>query len=578
MIRQPIITVMGHVDHGKTTLLDSIRGTTVADREAGAITQHIGATEVPLNVIEKISGELIRKFGFKLSIPGLLFIDTPGHEAFTNLRKRGGSIADLAVLVIDITQGPQPQTIEALEILRSYKTPFLIAANKIDKLFEWNSIEGSFSKNLENQSPKGLKVLDEKVYETVGWLYEKGFQCERFDRCSDFTKQIPIIPLSAKTKEGLPELLMLLSGLSQKFLEKNLEIHESEAGKGTILEVKEERGLGTTIDVILYEGHLSLGDEIVLGGKNGIIKAKIRALLEPKPLSEMRESGEKFASVKIVYAATGVKIAAPGLDDALSGSPVLAAAGKNEEQIIKDELGSIQFDTELVGPILKTDTLGALEALIKLLELNNLKPKKADVGSVNRKDIMEAISVKELDAYKGVVFAFNVKIDDIAQAEAIKRDIKIFNGNIIYRLIEDYQQWLFAEREKQKNAVLEKIALPAKFVFLPGFIFRNSKPAVIGIKVLEGTLRPGIRVINRNGIIGTVDAIQSKGESVKEAKKGDEVAVSISGFTVGRDLNEKDELYSLIPSKDFEEIQKVLNAFSDGEKELLNEIKQMQKL
>jgi len=436
MIRQPIITVLGHVDHGKTLLLDKIRGTTVAEKEAGAITQHIGATEVPLEVIKKISGKLMEKYGFNVSLPGLLFIDTPGHEAFTNLRKRGGSIADLAVLVIDINQLSQPQTFEAIEILKNYKTPFIVAANKIDNIFEWESKEGEFSKNLKQQTEKAVKELDERLYKLVGQLHEKGFSSERFDRCEDFTKQIPIVPISAKTGEGLPEVLMLLAGLSEKFLGSRLQIPETEEGKGTVLEVKEEKGLGTTIDVILYEGKIKVGEKIAVATLDGVVETKVRALLKPKPLEEIRDSKEKFKNVKEVLAASGVKISAPQLDNAIAGSPVLVVVKGDEAEKLSAEIEGLKAEHAPVGPILKTDALGSLEALVALLEGEGIKAKKADIGNVNRKDVMEAISEKEKDPFKAVIFAFNVKVDAVAKEIAEKNGIKIFEGNVIYKIRE----------------------------------------------------------------------------------------------------------------------------------------------
>lgn len=402
MIRKPIITVMGHVDHGKTTFLDKIRGTAVAAREAGAITQHIGATEVPIKVVKDLAGSLLQQYKFDLKITGLLFIDTPGHEAFTNLRKRGGSIADLAVIIIDVNQGVQPQTVEAVDILRTFKVPFIIGLNKIDKIPGWNPSYGSITNGLKLQSESILQTLDTKLYELVGKLFEMGFQADRFDHVADFTKQIPIIPISSKLGEGLPEMLLFLGGLSQKFLEKKLTIHVEGPGKGTILEVKEERGLGKTIDVILYDGSLKVGDEIVLGGKNGVIKTKVRALLEPKPLNEINDPKEKFSNVKEVHAATGVKIAAPNLDEALAGSPLLVCVTGNEEQSIREELQSLKIEQESTGPIIRTDALGSLEALVKLASEKGLKPRHADVGDVTRKDVLEASAVSQTDRFKGV--------------------------------------------------------------------------------------------------------------------------------------------------------------------------------
>ena len=435
-IRQPIVTVLGHVDHGKTKLLDRIRGTAVAEKEAGAITQHIGATSMPIDLIERISGSLMEKFGFTPKFPGLLFIDTPGHAAFTSLRERGGSIADLAVLVVDITQGFQPQTLEAISILKAFKTPFVVAANKIDLMQGWESAEGSFSENLK-RNEKLAAALDEKIYVLVGKLHEQGFQSERFDRCTDFKTQVPIIPISAKTGEGLPELLTLLTGLSQKFFEKKLSIEEEEAGKGAILEVKEEKGLGKTVDVILYSGVIKVNDKIVLGGKNKVLETKVRALLMPKPLQEIRvASGERFLNVKEVHAAAGVKVAAPGLEEALAGSPLLVEATGKEKEAIEKEIASVKQESNAIGPVLKADTLGSLEAMVVLLEKEaGLRPKKADVGEVTRHDVMEAVAQKEADYLKAAIFAFNVQVEESARKEAEKQGIPIFSGNVVYKLV-----------------------------------------------------------------------------------------------------------------------------------------------
>jgi translation initiation factor 5B len=281
-LRTPIVVVMGHVDHGKTTLLDKIRGTAVAKGEAGLITQHIGATEVPLRVVQDFCNS---RFGAEFQVPGLLFIDTPGHHAFTSMRSRGGSLADLAVLIVDINEGFQPQTIESLTILKRFKTPFVVAANKIDRIGGWLPVPNApFAKSLKAQSNRVVEELDTRLYELVGELYKYGFDGDRYDRISDFTRTIGIVPISAVTGEGVPDLLMILVGLAQKFLKENLKLTATGPGVGTILEVKEERGLGTTLDVILYNGEFKSGDTVIVGTAHEPVITKIRALLKPKPL------------------------------------------------------------------------------------------------------------------------------------------------------------------------------------------------------------------------------------------------------------------------------------------------------
>ena len=576
MIRKPIITVLGHVDSGKTKFLDCIRNTKIVDREAGGITQHIGATEVPIDVIKKQAGELLKKYGFSLSIPGLLFIDTPGHEAFTNLRKRGGSIADLAVLIIDINAGIQNQTIEAIEILKSYKTPFIVVLTKLDLFHGWHSQTGSITENMKHQYDSVLQDLDARVYEIVGKLFEKGLNTERFDRVTDFTKQIPIIPVSSKTGEGIPEVLMFLAGLSQKFLEKDLKVETKGEAKATVLEVKEEKGLGKTIDVILYDGTLRVGEEIVLMGKHGIIKTKIRALLQPKPLQEIRFSTEKFLKIDEVHAAAGIKISAPNLDEAISGSPLRTVKTGKEEKEIAMEVNAIKIDSETLGPIIKADALGSLEAMIKLLEAQGIKAKKADVGEVNRKDVIEAEAVKEKEPLKAVIFAFQTKINPEAAQEAKLKSIKIFESNIVYKIIEDYIEWAKEEKAMHTGMTLQSVVLPAKILVLQNHTFRMSKPAIVGVKIIEGKIKPGVQLAKKGKVIGRIAEIQSNAKNVKEAAKNEEVAVSIEGATVGKSFEEGDELISFIPLSHFKKLEEIAESLSEEERTLLEEIKQME--
>lgn len=576
MIRKPIITVLGHVDAGKSSLLDRIRGTDIVAKEAGGITQHIGATEVPIKIIRKISGKLIEKYKFNITLPGLLFIDTPGHEAFVNLRKRGGSIADLAVLVVDVTKGCENQTCEAIDILKTYKTPFIVVANKIDRISGWRSTQESFTNSVTVQTKEVVEQLDKKLYELVGELHSHGFESERFDRCSEFTKQIPIIPVCARTGEGLHEVLMFLAGLSQKYLEKKLNIEVSGKCKGTVLEVTEDKGLGKTINVIIYEGKLKVGDEIVVGGKNGAVTTKIRALLEPKPLGEIRASQEKFKNINEVSAAAGVKIAAPGLGDVLSGSPLRVVSTGNEVEEVNADINKLRIDSDIEGPIVKTDALGSLEAFVKMLEDRNIKVRLGDIGEVTRRDVMEMESVRKTSPYLGVIFAFHTKVNPDAEEEAGKRGVRIFSGSVIYKLIEDYEKWVNEAKDQGKKNKLKTIVLPAEFELLPGNVFHNTKPAIVGVRISEGRLRSKIKVMNAKGIvIGKAEVIQKDGKNVELASKGDEVAVSIEGATIGRNLHEGDVIFSVIPekqlkSKEWEEL------LEGGENILLEKIKKLQ--
>ncbi len=574
MIRQPIITVLGHVDHGKTTLLDKIRGTAIAAKEAGGITQHIGATEIPIDVIKKVCKGLLETLKIKITIPGLLFIDTPGHEAFTNLRARGGSISDLAVLIVDIIQGFQPQTIECIEILRKYKVPFVVAANKIDLIDGWVSKHELFTQNLRNQKEDVIVELEERIYKIADELAKYNFNADRFDRVTDFTKQICIVPISAKTGEGIAELLMILTGLAQKYLEDKLKIEVKGPGKGVVLDVKKTLA-GVALDVILYDGHIKQGDTIVLAGKQGPIVTKIRAILKPKPLSELRESERKFKQVKEAYAAAGIRILAKNIEEALAGSPLMVAYDvEKAKKEVEKEIAGIIFSKRNIGAIVKADTLGSLEALTKLLE-DVVPIRKADVGNISRSDIMEAKSVKVEDPLKAVIFGFNVEVNEDAKKLAKDYEIKIFLSDVIYKLKEDYEEWVRKAKEEEIEKL--KVTLPAKIKILPGYVFRQSKPAIFGVEVLCGTLRPNCYLMREDGkIVGRLKSMQEHGENIKEAKKGKRVAIAVEGLTIGRQANEGDTLYVFLEDRDIEVIEeKLLNMLSDEEKELLNEIKRI---
>ena len=559
-IRSPIVSVLGHVDHGKTTLLDYIRGSTIADREAGGITQHIGATEIPNDTIEEICGNFISRLTIKDLIPGLFFIDTPGHAAFTSLRKRGGALADLAVLILDINEGFKPQTYEALNILKMYKTPFIVVANKIDMIFGWEPHEGaSFKESFNQQAPSVQQEVDLKVYEIVGTLHKEGFQSERFDRISNFASQITIIPISARTGEGIIEVLAMLLGLAQEYLTAQLEINEDAPAKGTVLEIKEETGLGLTIDSIIYDGVLRTNDEIALmTSSNEVLTTKIRSILRPLPLEEMRDSKKKFQKFDEVVAAAGIKIAAPNLDDVVSGSPlrVLSDQEDVEEEILK-EIEDITISTEDEGVLVKADTLGSLEAIVKLLRELEIPIREANIGDVNRRDIINSsIALNENDAH-GAIIAFNVDVHPNSMEDLNKSDVKLFKGDVIYQIIEDYEAWIDEMEQAKKKAFYDAIVKPAKFMSLPKLVFRQSKPAIIGIESISGTVKQGQTLINKNGeYVGVIASMEDKGETLPSIPRGQRVAMAIKDAVVGKHFEEGDELYVDIPEKHYKFIER----------------------
>ncbi len=553
-LRQPIVCVLGHVDTGKTTLLDKIRGTAVQLREAGGLTQHIGASFFPLETLVEMTRRLMKSVRVTIKIPGLLVIDTPGHEAFTNLRRRGGSVADIAILVIDVIRGFENQTYESIEILKSRKTPFIVAANKIDLIPGWRSIpDALFLESYKAQDPYVREDLDNRLYNIMGTLSRLGFRSNRFDKVKDFTKTIAIVPVSAKTGEGIGELLAVLIGLTQQYLRDRLTTTSGPA-RGTVLEVREEVGLGTTINAVIYDGVLKREDTIVVGGREKPIVTSVRAILMPQPLDEIRDPRKRFIDVEEVSAAAGVKIAAPDLEDAVAGAPIIAVGeGMPLEKAVEEvsqEVERLRISTDKVGIILKTDTLGSLEALTEGLRMRGIPIRLADIGDISKRDVMEAAVVGQEEPLYGVILAFNVKVLPDAEEEARAHRVRIFRNNIIYNLMDDYIRWMEEERERRERSVFDRLVKPGKVEVLRGFVFRRAKPAIFGVRVLAGVIAPNRELIRMDGKnLGKISQIQDAGKPISLAEAGKEVAISMPKPVVGRHIREGDILYVDIPEE-----------------------------
>ena len=577
-VRQPIVSVLGHVDHGKTSLLDKIRGTAIQQKEAGGITQQIGATDIPIETIKEICGENLTKK--EIQIPGLLFIDTPGHEAFTSIRERGGSISDIAILVIDIMQGVQQQTIESIKILKTFKTPFIVALNKIDLVNGWrinNTTSYIESNNKQNQQTKDSMM--EKIYNIMGDLSKEGFDSDLFQNINDYSKRIALVPCSAKTGEGINELLMVVVGLSQRYLMDNLKTNSEGEGKGSIIEVKEVKGLGITMDVILYDGKARTGDTILIGTPTGVKKTKIRAILRPAPLQEMRTTKE-YSAINEVSAAAGIKLSCKEMEGAISGMPVVINP-VNEEETTKEmneSISQVVFETEGQGVVIKAESIGSLEALIKLFGKDMISIRSANIGDVTRKDILMTASMRKANPYDAVIFAFNVETKDEIKELAKKEGVKIIKSKIIYHLIEEYKKWkdqlrIELEREKLKHATF-----PAKVQVLNGCIFRASSPCVVGVEVIDGTLKTGYKMMTIDGQpLGEIRELQNEGTKVTEFPKGERGAISITNAKAGKDFLENDYLYTDVSSEDYKKLAEFKEILNSGEKQVLEEIKNIKK-
>ncbi len=565
-IRQPIVTVAGHVDHGKTTLLDSIRGTCVAAKEAGAITQKISFTLVPSEHIEKKCSKLLGKYKIGVEMPGFLFVDTPGHAAFTNLRKLGGNIADLAVLVIDINEGIMEQTKETIELLKANKVPFIVALNKVDRISGWKHLNDDQHINIESQAAHTKKDYDKKFFNIMTSLSMFGFNSDVFYRISDFTKQLTLVPCSGKTAEGLPELIVMLTGLAQKFLKGKLSLGKE--AKGTILEIKKEKGF-TAIEAILYDGFLEKGDGILIAGLDKVIKTKIRAIFEVMPFSK------EFKTVEKVHAASGIRLQLPvaGTEDIVPGMFFTNKVSEKAKQELEHEISNI-IKVEKEGIIAKAESIGSLQALIGLLKKSGISVSKAGVGNITKQDIISAVANLETRPLDSVVVGFNSDIEQGVEDERIK----IIKSDVIYHIIEQLEKWRADKALELERANIASLTWPCKIKIMRNCCFRQSKPAIFGVKIEAGILKPETVLMNEKGEeIEKVKGIQHEGKNIEKATQGQEVAISLPNITFGRQIKEDEHLYSLLNEEEFRELKQNKKYLSPQEIALLQEIAQIKR-
>ena len=575
--RQPIVSVLGHVDHGKTSLLDHIRAlgsgrqASVMDREAGGITQHIGATEVPAVLLNELCGPLMG--GKKFESPGLLFIDTPGHHSFSTLRARGSSLADVAILVVDINDGCKPQTIESIRILKATKTPFVVAANKVDRIHRWQSVRGRpMALALREQTTEALGHFDQKYWKLVGSFAEHGFNLERYDRIKDFTKEIALVPISAREGEGIQDLLAVVIGMAERYLDDQLTDIEG-AGEGTVLEMKEERGLGKTLDVILYRGSVKKGDEIVLVTDEGGKATRVRGMFAPRGMSEMRDAGNRWDDTEVAHAASGLKISAPEIENVLAGTTmrVVSTDAEREEALaLADAEAKLSIELDEEGVTIKADTVGGLEALAKELAEIEIPIRHATIGKVNRRDVRSAESAT--DPLHRCILAFSTDIlpDAVAEIEKSETGVQHIGSDIIYRILEEREEWVETRTRELADASRVSVVYPSRILLLPDHTFRVSKPAVVGVRVLAGRIHVGQRLLKNGERVGRIKSIRSGEDSMKEAMQGAEVAVAIDGVTVGRQIDEEDVLLVDVPESHARKLRKM--DLTSAEQEVLDEL------
>jgi len=558
-LRAAVVCVLGHVDTGKTKILDKLRRTNVQDGEAGGITQQIGATNVPLHAIKeqtKIVNDYETK---KFLVPGLLIIDTPGHESFSNLRNRGSSLCDIAILVVDIMHGLEPQTIESINILKAKRTPFIVALNKIDRLYDWQTNPRKDIRDiLSSQHSNTQNEFKTRSQNVILQFAEQGLNAALFYENPDPKTYVSLVPTSAITGEGMGNLLDIIIENCQTHLYKRL-IFNSEL-QATVLEVKAITGLGTTIDTILVNGYLREGDTIVVAGTDGPLVTQIRSLLMPQPLKELRVKNA-YVEYKEIKAAQGVKIAAKDLEKAIAGLNIHVAHKTEDIEPLKEmvsrELKSALSRIKLQdrGVYVQASTLGSLEALLDFLRTSKIPYSNIRIGPVVKKDVMKASIMLEHSPLYATILAFDVKVEKDAQELADTLNVKIFQADIIYHLFDKFMAYQDDTKKKNRDQYKTIAVFPCKLKVLPQFVFNSRDPIVMGVIVESGIVKEGtpLCVPTKEFVeLGFVTSIESNHKPVETARKGQEICIKIepipgeSPKMFGRHFDQNDLLVSKI--------------------------------
>ena len=495
--RPPVVTIMGHVDHGKTTLLDTIRKTNVATGEAGGITQAIGAYSVSCD-------------GRKIT-----FIDTPGHEAFTSMRARGASITDVVIIIVAADDGVMPQTKEAIDHAKAAKVPIIVAINKIDK---------------EGANPD--RIMTE--------LVENGLTPEEWGGDTIVCK------ISAKTGLGLDELLssiLLVADMQE------LKANPSRYATGTVIEAKKDHQVGSVATLLIQNGTLRIGDPIVVGTSYGkvrtlkndlgqnIVEAPPSTPVEVTGISDVSQSGDKFMAFETEKQAKTI---------ATERQNRMKEADTNRSGMTLDDLfGQIKEGMKEINVIIKADVHGSSEAVKSSLEKIDVDGVRiniirSSVGAITESDVVLA------SASHAIIIGFNVRANTKTLDVSKEYGVEIRSYDIIYKVVEDMESamkgMLDPEYEEKIVGTLEIRQM-----------FKFSKVGLIaGCHVLTGTIKNNsLARIVRDGVVvytGKVKTLQHEKDQVKEVKKGMDCGVTLENC---QDYKEKDiiEVYELIEIK-----------------------------
>ena len=581
-LKSPVVSFMGHVDAGKTSLMDCIRGTKIQSGEAGGITQSIGSSFVPIEHVRDITKNIKGKFAVEHNIPGLLIVDTPGHSAFSSMRDRGSSLCDIAILVIDINKGIQPQTEESIKMLKEKKVPFIVAATKIDMIYGWeDSKEMNLRKVMKNQEESTTQIL-------ISMLEDLKYELSKFDIDAVFyfnnknpSKTYSIIPISTQTNEGLTDLLSLMVYISQNWMSNKITYQDNL--DATIMESILEPKLGWVLDVILSNGTIKVGDKIAVTSKDGSKIATIRNILTPPQLTQDRNK-VSWKSNTSVRASQGVRIIGSNLENCIAGSSIFEVKGSESDaldlatQEYQKFWKSFEWDKE--GVCLVAPTIGELDAAYNLLKEENIPMMKGEISNFGKKSIESYASMLEEIKNKEdrVILYFNSKPMTGKQEEEYNKickdnNITLLHHMVIYQLIEQYNdiKKKFHEERKKELSETGDAIFPCELMVLKDHVYMKggNDDILFGIKVKAGRLLKGTPLVtDKNVSLGKVISIQKNHKELNEAKLREEVCIRIKGENnslYGRHFDYKDKVISNITRNSIDELKR--NFRDDMEKD-----------
>ena len=562
-LKAPICCIVGHVDAGKTSLLDRLRNTNIQEKEVGGITQHIGSTFFPIETIENSCSSIKGKFEVICNIPGILMIDTPGHSEFQSLRDVGTSICDLGILIIDIEESIQEQTKEAIKLLKEKKIPFVVAVTKLDKINGWKTTKSpNLREALKEQSKDMSMMLMAKLEDIKYDLSKEDINAEFYFKNSNPKQIYSIVPVSSKTGEGIADLLALLVYTAQNWMLKKIIYQDTVSC--TIMESKYDKHNGYTIDVILNNGTINVGDKFVVSTITGPNICTVRNLLIPSALTQLGKK-TNWDYKDSVRASIGCKIIGSNLDGAYPGTHLFpiktngasASAGASTEadaiNNANQEINAVWKSYDFISPgvFIGTQTFGELDAGYSIFQKAGINVAGAYIGEPSNKFIDLILMKTEADTLpeNRIYLYFGAFNNTDVFEYAKKNNITLLSSEVIYKLVELYK----IEKEKiikaRQNTTNNNAIFPVEMVILKQYIFMKggSDHLMFGVKIKKGTLYKNtpICIPEKNVHLGKVLNIQFEHKEKEKGEEGQEICIRLDNpnqLIINRQFDVTDKL------------------------------------